>query len=167
MQDPMVGVSLLDLECLTPCHCTCLTRYHLPRAKECHGTVQKCNASTAPSAGEMRSPRRCLLLPLKNIDLYFAGLELDPSSEQFKQGLESAKQAKEGGPMGGGLFGPEFMGRLATSPQTRHLLSQPDFINMIQDLGRNPNSMNKCVFALTGYPCTEPISELVTPCKRF
>lgn len=49
--------------------------------------------------------------------------------------------------MGGGLFGPEFMGRLATSPQTRHLLSQPDFIHMIQDLGRNPNNMNKCELA--------------------
>lgn len=75
-----------------------------------------------------------------------AGLELDPSSEQFKQGLADARQAKEGGPMGGpgGLFGPEFLGRLATSPQTRHLLSQPDFLQMLQDLGRNPNNMNKC-----------------------
>ncbi|BDA49920.1 Hsp70-Hsp90 organizing protein 1 [Coccomyxa sp. Obi] len=77
------------------------------------------------------------------IAAYEKGLELDPSNEQFKEGLESAKQAKEGGPMGGGLFGPEFLGRLATSPQTRHLLSQPDFIQMIQDIGRNPNNMNK------------------------
>ena len=73
------------------------------------------------------------------------GLEVDPSNEQFKEGLEDAKEAKEGGRRGGvgGLFGPEFLGRLATNPQTQHLLSQPDFLNMLQDLGRNPNNMNR------------------------
>ena len=44
----------------------------------------------------------------------------------------------------GGLFGPEFMGRLALDPQTRPLLDQPDFVAMLQDLGRNPNAMSKC-----------------------
>lgn len=70
---------------------------------------------------------------------------MDPSNEQFKEGLEDAKEAKEGGRPGGlgGLFGPEFLGRLATNPQTQHLLSQPDFLNMLQDLGRNPNNMNR------------------------
>ncbi len=123
----------------------------LQRGKSgCHETLQKCNAFPAPSAEGMQSPRGYLLLPLKKFCL--AGLELDPSSEQFKQGLESAKQAKDGDPMGGGLFGPEFMGRLATSPQTRHLLSQPDFIQMMQDLGRNPNNMNKCEPAVSEIP---------------
>ncbi|KAK9903222.1 hypothetical protein WJX75_000014 [Coccomyxa subellipsoidea] len=79
------------------------------------------------------------------IAAYEKGLEVDPSNEQFKEGLEDAKEAKEGGRPGGlgGLFGPEFLGRLATNPQTQHLLSQPDFLNMLQDLGRNPNNMNR------------------------
>jgi hypothetical protein len=83
-----------------------------------------------------------------------AGLELDPSNEQLRQGLQEARRAKEGvgtrpGPGGpGSLFGPEFLGRLATNPQTRHLLQEPDFLQMLQDLGRNPSNMNKCASGL-------------------
>ena len=44
----------------------------------------------------------------------------------------------------GGLFGPDFLGKLALNPQTRHLMQQPDFLAMLQDLGRNPNNMSKC-----------------------
>lgn len=85
------------------------------------------------------------------ISISLAGLEVDPSNEQFKQGLEDARDGKEGGAPGGpgGLFGPEFLGRLATSPQTRHLLNEPDFLQMLQDLGRNPNNMNKCAALLS------------------
>lgn len=81
-----------------------------------------------------------------------AGLELDPSSEQFKQGLQDARRAKAGpgGPPGGGLFGPEFLGRLAMSPQTRDLLQEPDFVHMLQDLGRNPSNMSKCALLCLG-----------------
>ena len=73
-----------------------------------------------------------------------AGLELDPNNEQMKQGLA---QAQEGAnpPKSGGLFGPEFMGRLALNPQTRALLQQPDFVQMLQDCNRNPQNMSRCV----------------------
>lgn len=77
-----------------------------------------------------------------------AGLQLDPSNAQMKQGLEDAKEqqaAGRGGPAGGGgggLFAnPEVLGRLATNPQTRALLAQPDFMAMLQDINTNPNNI--------------------------
>ena len=52
-----------------------------------------------------------------------AGLELDPSNAQLKDGLESVTRAQSNGTGGGGglggLFGPEFMARLAMNPQVR------------------------------------------------
>ena len=78
------------------------------------------------------------------------GLEVDPANEQLRSGLEDAKAAKDrpqagAGPPGmGGLFGPDFLGKLALNPQTRHLMQQPDFLAMLQDLGRNPSNMSKC-----------------------
>ena len=58
---------------------------------------------------------------------HLAGLQLDPSNEQMKQGLEDAKAAQAAGERGGGsgmggLFAsPEVLSRLATNPQVRSL----------------------------------------------
>ena len=41
------------------------------------------------------------------------------------------------------MFGPEFMAKLHMNPQTRPLLSQPDFMAMLQDMGSNPSNMSK------------------------
>lgn len=41
------------------------------------------------------------------------------------------------------MFGPEFMAKLHMNPQTRPLLSQPDFMAMLQDMGNNPSNMTK------------------------
>ena len=49
-----------------------------------------------------------------------AGLEIDPSNAQLKDGLQSVTRAQSNGGGGGGLgglFGPEFMARLAMNPQ--------------------------------------------------
>lgn len=35
------------------------------------------------------------------------------------------------------------MAKLHMNPQTRPLLSQPDFMAMLQDMGSNPSNMNK------------------------
>ena len=41
------------------------------------------------------------------------------------------------------MFGPEFMAKLHMNPQTRPLLSQPDFMAMLHDMGSNPANMSK------------------------
>ena len=41
------------------------------------------------------------------------------------------------------MFGPEFMAKLHMNPQTRSLLSQPDFVAMLKDMGSNPSNMTK------------------------
>ena len=78
---------------------------------------------------------------------YRRGLELDPSNEQLKSGLEDAESARASarrGPPGGGLFSqPEVLSRLATNPTTRAYLSQPDFMEMMQAINRDPSAMQR------------------------
>ena len=74
-----------------------------------------------------------------------AGLTFDPQNAALQSGLKEAKQAQfkpqRGAP--GNMFGPEFMAKLHMNPQTRPLLSQPDFMAMLQDMGSNPSNMSK------------------------
>ena len=74
-----------------------------------------------------------------------AGLTYDPQSAALKQSLSEAKQAQSRPQRGapGNMFGPEFMAKLHMNPQTRPLLSQPDFMAMLQDMGKNPANMSK------------------------
>ncbi len=63
----------------------------------------------------------------------------------MRQGLEQAKRASAPPPPGaGGLFGADFMGRLALNPETRGYMEQPDFLAMLQAVGRNPQQMSMC-----------------------
>ncbi len=80
-----------------------------------------------------------------NLHRHFAGLEVDPANEGFKTELENLNRPPRSA--GGGFFGPEVLGKLALNPQTAPLLSQPDFIHMIQDVNKNPNNMSKCVLS--------------------
>ena len=41
------------------------------------------------------------------------------------------------------MFGPDFVSKLAMNPETRPLLSQPDFMMMLRDMGSNPQNMSK------------------------
>jgi len=78
------------------------------------------------------------------IAAYEAGLKLDPSNAQMKQGLEEAQAAASASTRPSGLFSsPEMISRLATDPRTRALLGQPDFMSMLQDVNSNPNGMQK------------------------
>lgn len=82
------------------------------------------------------------------VKAYTLGLQLDPANAQMKQGLEDAKAAaaSTGAGLGlaGGLFAqPEVLARLTTNPQTRAFLGQPDFMQMLQDINRNPDAMQK------------------------
>lgn len=65
------------------------------------------------------------------------GLKHDPSNAQLQEGLQAARQEAQRA-TGGGMFGPDFLSRLAMHPETRPYLSQPDFMGMISDLQQNP-----------------------------
>ncbi|KAK9838651.1 hypothetical protein WJX74_000655 [Apatococcus lobatus] len=71
---------------------------------------------------------------------YQKGLDLDPSNEGLKKALQEAEAAGKKSPMSG-LFGPQFMAKLATNPKTRAYLSQPDFMQMLQMCQTNPQMM--------------------------
>ena len=42
----------------------------------------------------------------------------------------------------GGLFGPQFLAKLAMNPETRPFLEQPDFKQMLASCGKNPELMS-------------------------
>eukprot|EP00252_Welwitschia_mirabilis_P010099 TRINITY_DN2321_c0_g1_i4.p1 TRINITY_DN2321_c0_g1~~TRINITY_DN2321_c0_g1_i4.p1 ORF type:complete len:423 (-),score=98.36 TRINITY_DN2321_c0_g1_i4:872-2140(-) len=79
------------------------------------------------------------------ISAYKKGLELDPSNDALKSGLadaEAAKSRASGSPFGSMFQGPELWAKLAADPKTRTFLQQPDFVRMLQDIQKNPNSIN-------------------------
>ena len=82
---------------------------------------------------------------------YEKGLALDPTNEGLKAGLEDAKKAAAApprrGPSGpdaiGQMFqGPELWTKIAADPTTRAYLDQPDFVQMLREVQRNPGSLN-------------------------
>ncbi|XP_042485087.1 hsp70-Hsp90 organizing protein 3-like [Macadamia integrifolia] len=83
------------------------------------------------------------------IAAYKKGLEVDPNNEALKFGLADAQssasrsRAPPSAPPFGNMFqGPELWAKLTADPTTRGYLQQPDFLNMIQDVQRNPNNIN-------------------------
>ncbi|AQK73115.1 Hsp70-Hsp90 organizing protein 3 [Zea mays] len=82
---------------------------------------------------------------------YEKGLALDPSNEGLKAGLEDAKKAAAApprrGPSGpdaiGQMFqGPELWSKIASDPTTRAYLNEPDFMQMLREVQRNPSSIS-------------------------
>ncbi|CAD6260162.1 unnamed protein product [Miscanthus lutarioriparius] len=87
----------------------------------------------------------------KAVEAYEKGLALEPSNEALKSGLAQARQAASAPrrPVGSGadavgkLFqGPELWSKVAADPTTRGYLDQPDFVQMLQEVQRNPSSLN-------------------------
>ncbi|KAJ8632217.1 hypothetical protein MRB53_025553 [Persea americana] len=77
------------------------------------------------------------------------GLELDPSNAALKSALADAQAAaaRSRGPSPLSPFadmfrGPEVWAKLTADPTTRGYLQQPDFLQMMQDVQRNPSSLN-------------------------
>eukprot|EP00245_Coleochaete_scutata_P013383 TRINITY_DN5419_c2_g1_i1.p1 TRINITY_DN5419_c2_g1~~TRINITY_DN5419_c2_g1_i1.p1 ORF type:complete len:574 (+),score=174.40 TRINITY_DN5419_c2_g1_i1:258-1979(+) len=76
------------------------------------------------------------------------GLEHDPNNDGLKQGLADAQKELRGrsGNGGGGIGnmfqGPEVWVKLSTDPRTRAYLQQPDFVAMMQNIQKNPSTMN-------------------------
>lgn len=86
---------------------------------------------------------------------YKKGLDVDPNNETLKSGLADAQSAQAAaasasssrtrGPPGnlfGDAFGPNMWAKLAADPATRLYMQQPDFVNMMNDLQRNPSNLN-------------------------
>ncbi|KAK1376399.1 hsp70-Hsp90 organizing protein 3-like [Heracleum sosnowskyi] len=82
------------------------------------------------------------------VESYKKGLDFDPNNEALKSGLSDAEAAlarpdpKQSGSPFGDAFGPEMWTKLTSDPKTRGFMQQPDFVNMMKDLQRNPNNLN-------------------------
>ncbi|KAK1419066.1 hypothetical protein QVD17_28223 [Tagetes erecta] len=88
------------------------------------------------------------------VSAYKKGLEVDPNNETLKSGLADAQSAQAAaasassrprGPSNnlfGDAFGPNMWAKLAADPAIRLYMQQPDFVNMMNDLQRNPSNMN-------------------------
>ncbi|KAL8263777.1 hypothetical protein R6Q59_021907 [Mikania micrantha] len=82
---------------------------------------------------------------------YKKGLEVDPNNETLKSGLADAQAAQSSassrsrappGNLFGDAFGPDMWAKLTADPATRLYMQQPDFVNMMKDLQRNPSNLN-------------------------
>lgn len=86
------------------------------------------------------------------IEAYKKGLEFDPHNEGLKSGLSDAENAvrtrpgfnptRPGSSPFGEAFGPEMWAKLTADPSTRAYMQQPDFVNMMKELQKNPNNLN-------------------------
>lgn len=84
------------------------------------------------------------------VSAYNKGLEIDPNNEALKSGLADAQSAQARSkpaqqppsPFGDVFSGPEMWTRLTADPSTRALLQQPDFVRIMQDIQKNPSSLN-------------------------
>ncbi|KAJ0716369.1 putative Heat shock chaperonin-binding, tetratricopeptide-like helical domain superfamily [Helianthus annuus] len=84
------------------------------------------------------------------------GLEVDPNNETLKSGLADAESAQSASyrsrearesraPMNnlfGDAFGPDMWAKLTADPATRLYMQQPDFVNKMKELQRNPSGLN-------------------------
>lgn len=82
------------------------------------------------------------------IAAYRKGLEYEPSNEALKSGLADAQAAKPkrgfpgSSPFGDIFAGPDVWVKVSTDPRTRGFLQQPDFVQMLQDVQKNPGHLN-------------------------
>ncbi|CAH2048067.1 unnamed protein product [Thlaspi arvense] len=81
------------------------------------------------------------------VDAYTKGLEIDPSNEALKSGLADAQASASRSraapnPFGDAFQGPEMWAKLTADASTRGYLKQPDFVNMMQEIQKNPSNLN-------------------------
>ncbi|KAK4984752.1 Hsp90 cochaperone [Elasticomyces elasticus] len=91
------------------------------------------------------------------MDAFEKALELEPSNAQAKSGLDSVKRAIEdeakadglGGDPSGGLGSmfndPQLYQKLAANPKTSKFLGDAQFMNELQQLKKNPNSVGQAM----------------------
>ncbi|RZC54006.1 hypothetical protein C5167_012854 [Papaver somniferum] len=82
------------------------------------------------------------------ISAYKKGLEIDPNNEGLKSGLSDAqasatsKSRSSSNPFGKIFDRPDLWAKLMADPSTRMYLQQPDFVQMIQNIQKNPDMVN-------------------------
>ncbi|KAJ3123090.1 Hsp90 cochaperone, partial [Physocladia obscura] len=81
------------------------------------------------------------------VDAYNRGLEIEPNNAATKKSLEEAKalirddsDAEEAGL--GKLFGGDVFSKIAGNPKLSPLLSQPDYVQKIAEIQKNPKNIN-------------------------
>lgn len=74
---------------------------------------------------------------------YQKGLELDPSNQQLKEGLDRVKESKESDSgFGGGNFMQQAFAKLLTNPETAAYFQDPEFMKKLTAIQKNPQSMS-------------------------
>ena len=75
-------------------------------------------------------------------EAYEAGLKVDANNAALKEGLEEATRALSSPPPSsnpfGAMFGPDMWGKLMADPVTKGHLSDPAFLQKMNELQRNP-----------------------------
>lgn len=102
----------------------------------------------------------------KAAEAYEKGLQFDPTNVQMKESLEDVRKqaASDGFGPGAGfnnLFGhPNLFAKLQTDPRTKPFLNDPSFVQILNNLQKNPDSIK--------YVETWPvISFLFLVCSHF
>lgn len=81
---------------------------------------------------------------------YKKGLEIDPANEGLKSGLSDVQAANSRArsmpgstsPFGDIFSGPDLWIKVTQDPRTRAFLDQPDFVQMLKDVQKNPGHLN-------------------------
>ncbi|KAE8771045.1 Heat shock protein STI [Hordeum vulgare] len=82
------------------------------------------------------------------VEAYEKGLTLEPSNVALKDGLTQARWALSRRPASGAdaigsIFqSPDLWSKIAADPTTPAYLDQPDFMQMLRDMQRNPDNLN-------------------------
>jgi len=82
-----------------------------------------------------------------SVEAYNAGLAIDPANETLKAGLEEVEAVlarQSANPLGGmaNMFSsPDVWAKITANPQTRPFLQQPDFVEKMNALQKNPNNL--------------------------
>jgi len=79
------------------------------------------------------------------ITAYKEGLKIDPQNAALQNGLDQvlAEKQQEGGGMPGmpNIFGPDMWAKIAMHPKLKGYLSDPTYVQALQRLQQNPNSI--------------------------
>jgi stress-induced-phosphoprotein 1 len=75
------------------------------------------------------------------IEAYEAGLKIEPNNEGLKKGREDAEKelAQAGNNMFANLLKGDIWTKLRTNPKTAAYCTQPDFIQLVNNIQQNPN----------------------------